>query len=111
MSSSPKQSDTTSSSSSITKPHEKNEEILLFQGPPNKIAKGNPTPTKHDPEDRYVFWNGIWHKIKKSHVHNADWNNMMDCVKKADEVIQILRAAGKKIGNDYMVDHNVSGEE
>ena len=59
----------------------------------------------------YVCYNGVWHKIKKRHVLNADWKNMMDCVKKADEMIQQLRAAGKKIGNDYMVDHNVSDEE
>lgn len=50
MSSSPKQSDTKSSSSGITEPHEKKKEILLFQGPPNKIANGYPTPKKHDPE-------------------------------------------------------------
>ena len=29
----------------------------------------------------------------------------------ADEMIQQLRAAGKKIVNEYMVDHNVSDDE
>ena len=36
---------------------------------------------------------------------------MMDCVKHADEMIQLLRATGKKIGNETMVDHNVSDDE
>lgn len=44
-------------------------------------------------------------------VLNADWNSMIDCVNMADEMIQHLRAAGKKIGNEYMVDHNVSEDE
>ena len=50
MSSSPKQSDTKSSSSVITEPHEKKKEILLFQGPPNKNARPNPPHAKHNPE-------------------------------------------------------------
>lgn len=58
-----------------------------------------------------MCYNGVWHKIKKMHVLNADWNSMIDCVNMADEMIQHLRAAGKKIGNEYMVDHNVSDDE
>ena len=50
MSSPPKQSDIDASTSSITNPHNKDEEILLFQGPPNKNPTVKQTRAKHDPE-------------------------------------------------------------
>ena len=36
---------------------------------------------------------------------------MMERVKHADEMIQRLRAAGHKITDGHMVDHNVSDDE
>ncbi|PWA51644.1 HXXXD-type acyl-transferase family protein [Artemisia annua] len=66
----------------------------------------NMAETQQKPEDKYVHYNGIWHKIKRNHIKNKDWNSMMERVKHADEMIQRLRAAGHKITDGHMVDHN-----
>ena len=43
MSTPTKQSNTNPSGSSTPKPHDTNEKIFIFQGPPNKNATDNPT--------------------------------------------------------------------
>ena len=58
-----------------------------------------------------MHYNGIWHKIKRKHIKNADWNSIMERVKHADETIHRLRASGCKIKDGSMVDHNVSDDE
>ena len=58
-----------------------------------------------------MYYNGSWHKIKRSHIKKADWNSMMERVKDADIMIRRLCAAGHKITGGHMVDHNVSDDE
>ena len=50
MSTPPNNSNTNASSSSITKAEDKDGELILFQGPPNKNATHVPSYAKHDPE-------------------------------------------------------------
>ena len=66
---------------------------------------------EYSSSDKYVHYNGIWHKIKRNHIKNSNWNAMMDSVKHADETIQRLRPGGAKILDGHMVDHNVSDDE
>ena len=61
--------------------------------------------------DKFVCHNGVWHKFKRRHVRNKDWNSMWDGIKHADKMMQQLRNMGQKIGDGYMVDHNVSDDE
>ncbi|PWA40780.1 Carbohydrate-binding, CenC-like protein [Artemisia annua] len=93
-------------------------ENIQFQIPPKEISTHNPNhPYKKDDnkvenneksEDRYVCYNGLWHKLKRRHVRNKDWNTMWEEITHADEWIQELGDMGKKIPEGYMVDHNAA---
>ena len=60
---------------------------------------------------KYVRYNGVLHKINMKHKLNDDWDAVVDSIKKADEMIEHMRASGHNMKNPIKFDHNVSDDE